>query len=166
MADTALVSGSRFEELLIKIHKDEEANLIKLRNEEEANLASKLNQGRRRDLFKVICSAFFFLRKVAGMTKRDMTLEEFEIVEEKLREMAEKEIQKPRHKIFKLFSFKTAWVYYHEYGYFHIRKTPFGSWWKKHPWYKNNWSDFNQYNYVDISDSYSIPPNARSLLEK
>ena len=175
MADTALVSGSRFEELIIKIHKDEEANLIKLRNEEEANLASKLNQGRRRDLFKSICSAYFFLREVAGMTKRDMALEEFEIVEEKLKEMAKEEAKKFRHKVLKLFGFKTAWLYYNKFGHFHVERTPFGNWYKKHPWYKSGFSDPERYSWYvfkpersinEVGDASVFPPNALRLLNE
>lgn len=156
MNDTALVSRSKFEDLIVKI-----------RDEEEMLVASELNQNRQRDLLKSICSVYFFLRKVAGMARRGMTLEEFEIAEEKLKELAQEAMKKSRHKILGAIGFKTAWSYYAKFGYFHIKRTPFGRWWNWHNWIRRGWGNFNPDEYIKkYSDCYSTPPNAEELLDK
>lgn len=156
MDENALVSGSKFEELLVKIHR-----------EKEELLALELNQNRRRDLLKSICSVYFFLVKVAGMARRNMTLEEFEIAEEQLKKLAQEKLKKPRHKILGAIGFKTAWSYYAKFGFFHIKRTPFGRWWKYHTWYKSSWNSFDPEGHMEKNKNcYSTPPNARDLFNE
>ena len=100
---------------------------------------------------------------------------QFEIVEEKLKEMAKEEAKKFRHKVLKLFGFKTAWLYYNKFGHFHVERTPFGNWYKKHPWYKSGFSDPERYSWYvfkpersinEVGDASVFPPNALRLLNE
>ena len=158
--ENALVSGSKFENFLAQII-----------SEQETNLNSELNLKRRRDLLKSICSVYLFLRKTIMPWNRELSVEEFEVAKNKLDEMAKEALKKRRHKVLGSIGFKTAWSYYAKFGYFPIKRTPFGNWYTKHGWFKRRspfWNNFNPYSYIDeyLSSSWSLPPNARALLDE
>lgn len=115
-----MVKSNEFEMLLEKIEK-----------EKELDRESYLNQGCLTGIIKEIMSVYYFLRKRVGMPYRGLTAEEFRVAKNKLDDMARNELKR---KIFIFLPFlnkSRAYKYYLKNRYFHVKRTPFGSWWNE-----------------------------------
>ena len=157
MEETALVSACKFDTLVQKIEQ-----------EKEKRVRYHERQNKLRVIFKSIVSVFFFLTKKMGMPRTlALSLEDFETAEEKLKELAKEKVKGRHHKFLRKIGFKTAWQYYHEFGFFHYRSTPFGYWYNRATgldW--NDWNIFDPEYIAARGRGYAVPPNARQLMEK
>lgn len=154
--DTALVQSGKFDLLVQKIEqkKEEQTKYIEYQNQLRA-------------ILKSIMSVYFFLTQKMDMPRDDLSLEDFEIAEEKLKELAKEKIKGRWHKFWAKLGVKTAWQYYHEFKFFHYRNTPFG------PWYYSatgldwhNWDTFSPRFIAAYSRGYAVPPNSLALMDK
>lgn len=156
MKETALVQSCKFDLLVQKIEQKKEDRLQYI---ERCN--------RLRAILKSIMSVYFFLTKKMGMPRTDLSLEDFETAEEKLAELAKEKIKGRWHKFWAKLGIKTAWQYYHEFGFFHYRNTPFGLWYDSATgldWH--NWDTFSPELIAAYSRGYAVPPNSLALMDK
>lgn len=108
-----LIKPTKFEELTWKI----------MAQNSDKSRQTHLNN-RMRDVIREIASAYYFLREAMGMEYIEMTLAEFESVQQQLLQMAVLETKKLRHFILNFFGYKTAWQYFFENKFFHRMRCP------------------------------------------
>ena len=125
------------------------------------------NENYMRQIIKEIASVYFFLRK-QGLGYSPITIEEFEVTQEYLLNLARRKTSQ-----FGIGFFRRAWRYYLRNKFFSCHYSPFGNWMDDHPW---SHSDYNNYNSFDLSSIYgfiftkshnkSLPPNLNELAKE
>lgn len=139
----------------------------KLSPEIKNDVRSELNQKRQLELLRAISSVNLFLQSNFGTGKRPLALEEFELAEAALKEMAEKEVKKLRHRIASFVGLETQWLHYLRFGYFRIsrERTPVGRWEDIYA-LRGHAIDWNRVRMRASRSDSSFPPNSEDLLRQ
>jgi len=152
--ETSVVKSNEFEQLLEKINV-----------EREIAKNSELNIERRFGILKAISSVYFFLRVSLGMPYREISIEEFEVAEARLKLIAQKEAKKFWPRFWNALGVETWWNYYLAHDYFldSNKKTVIG-WWDRYP---RSYSFCNKEadKIMNALSTGTVPPNARELME-
>jgi len=153
----AILRSNSFDDLLARIDR-----------EKVKNMNSDLNKDRMAKIVAEIMSVYFFMRRVLGMPYREISIEEFDAVKQKLNEMARDEIKK-------FFGWlrapikHAAWKYYSSHGHFGAVRTPFGNWFGMQPLGQgllDKDTPHSAYLYsTNSSYKNTIPPNIKRLAE-
>lgn len=154
--DTALVQSNKFDLLVQKI---EQKKIDAVKYDEYQN--------QLRTILKRIMSVYYFLIEKMNMPRIELTMEDFKIAEEKLRELAREKINGRWHKFWAKIGIKTAWQYYNDFGFFDCRSTPFGYWYRSDKGF--DWDDWNSFDAEYIASrgrGRAVPLNASSLLRQ
>jgi|SRR3989344_3828641 len=152
--ETAITNQTEFEKLLGKIAVERET----ARN-------SELVVVRQREILKTISSVYFFLRRGLKMPFRSITLEEFEISQQRLRLIAEEEVKKFWPRFWSAFGKKTWWHHYLKFGYFdNSRKNTKVGFWSGYPYQYDD--RFSVDEALKAKDSECVSPNLKELMEE
>lgn len=161
--DERLVEQNTFESLLSRVEA-----------QKKIDRQVKLTDQRYSTIAKSIASVYFYLRRVHGLGEEEsISIKEIRATHAVLMKAGEDELKKLSRQTIKRFTKRTrAWKYFMRHGHFDCVKTPFGRWYKFHPWLRASWEDFGVQNLTGGLTApqddafYSIPPDFTKLVEE
>ena len=164
--DTTL---QKIPELKITESTDYEKLMTRIQKNRSINVTSIDYQKIQRGVIKEIVSVYFYLRE-RGLGYEPITIEEFEVIQKHLLDLARR---KTRSTYSKLFSFR--WRYFLKNKFFRVKYCPAevpmeNNWYKSHPFHYYDFDYFDVekiWTHVRIHDNnLSLPPNLRELSEE